>query len=76
MFNIMVEIFFEQLYIVILIVHIDWTRPITDPSYEDVNNTFERALVFMHKVSLNPFFHHNDRYPIDTFGAWLCWYKF
>lgn len=25
-------------------------RPITDPSYEDVNNTFERALVFMHKM--------------------------
>jgi hypothetical protein len=22
-----------------------------DPSYEDVNNAFERSLVFMHKVS-------------------------
>jgi len=26
-------------------------RYITDPSYEDVNNAFERSLVFMHKVS-------------------------
>ena len=25
-------------------------RPVTDPSYEEVNNAFERALVFMHKV--------------------------
>ncbi|CAB3983383.1 pre-mRNA-splicing factor SYF1-like [Paramuricea clavata] len=25
-------------------------KPITDPLYEDVNNTFERALVFMHKM--------------------------
>ena len=24
---------------------------ITDPAYEEVNNAFERALVFMHKVS-------------------------
>lgn len=27
-------------------------RCITDPAYEDVNNAHERALVFMHKVSL------------------------
>ena len=26
-------------------------RCITDPAYEDVNNAFERALVFLHKVS-------------------------
>lgn len=25
-------------------------RPITDPAYEDVNNAFERSLVFMHKM--------------------------
>ena len=25
-------------------------RPVTDPLFEDVNNAFERALVFMHKV--------------------------
>lgn len=25
-------------------------RPITDPVYEDINNAFERSLVFMHKV--------------------------
>jgi pre-mRNA-splicing factor SYF1 len=25
-------------------------RCVTDPSYEDVNNAFERSLVFMHKV--------------------------
>jgi len=25
-------------------------RPITDPAYEDINNAFERSLVFMHKV--------------------------
>nr|CAD7397125.1 unnamed protein product [Timema poppensis] len=25
-------------------------RCITDPSYQDINNTFERSLVFMHKV--------------------------
>lgn len=24
---------------------------VTDPAYEDVNSAFERALVFMHKVS-------------------------
>ncbi|XP_023718111.1 pre-mRNA-splicing factor SYF1-like isoform X1 [Cryptotermes secundus] len=30
-------------------------RCITDPSYEDVNNAFERSLVFMHKL-----------YPEDT----------
>jgi hypothetical protein len=29
-------------------------RCITDPLYEDANNTFERALVFMHKVSYMP----------------------
>ena len=32
-----------------------WTsffRPITDPTYEDINNAFERSLVFMHKVSI------------------------
>ena len=32
-----------------------WTsffRPITDPAYEDINNAFERSLVFMHKVSI------------------------
>lgn len=28
-------------------------RVITDPGYEDVNNAFERALVFMHKVRGN-----------------------
>ena len=27
-------------------------RPITDPAYEDVNNAFERSLVFMHKVKM------------------------
>ena len=26
-------------------------RCITDPGYDDVNNAFERSLVFMHKVS-------------------------
>ena len=25
-------------------------RCVTDPAYEEVNNAFERALVFMHKV--------------------------
>ncbi|XP_058970864.2 pre-mRNA-splicing factor SYF1-like isoform X1 [Pocillopora verrucosa] len=25
-------------------------RPITDPAYEDINNAFERSLVFMHKM--------------------------
>ena len=25
-------------------------RPITDPAYEDINNAFERSLVFIHKV--------------------------
>ena len=25
---------------------------ITDPAYEEVNNAFERSLVFMHKVSI------------------------
>lgn len=27
-------------------------RCVTDPSYEDANSAFERALVFMHKVSV------------------------
>lgn len=27
-------------------------KVITDPCHEDVNNTFERSLVFMHKVML------------------------
>ncbi|KAK3752668.1 hypothetical protein QZH41_006488 [Actinostola sp. cb2023] len=26
-------------------------KPLTDPAYEDVNNAFERSLVFMHKVN-------------------------
>ena len=26
-------------------------RCVTDPAYEDANSAFERALVFMHKVS-------------------------
>ena len=25
---------------------------VTDPAYEEVNNAFERALVFMHKVTM------------------------
>ena len=28
-------------------------RCITDPAYEDVNNAFERALVFLHKVRMH-----------------------
>ena len=36
-------------------------RCITDPGYEDVNNAFERSLVFMHKVLFSgaprPFMH-------------------
>ena len=27
-------------------------RCVSDPMYEEVNNAFERALVFMHKVSM------------------------
>ena len=30
-------------------------RCITDPAYEEVNNTFERSIVFMHKVRFNRF---------------------
>jgi len=32
------------------IYNIFFPRPITDPAYEDINNAFERSLVFMHKV--------------------------
>ena len=32
-------------------VHRLYCRCITDPAYEDVNNAFERALVFLHKVN-------------------------
>jgi pre-mRNA-splicing factor SYF1 len=32
-------------------------RKVTDPSFEAVNNTFERALVFMHKVQLSECFY-------------------
>ena len=42
-------------------------RPITDPAYEDVNNAFERSLVFMHKVKMVPVFlplFFNRRYNI------------
>ena len=30
-------------------------KVVTDPVYEEVNNAFERALVFLHKVAHTPY---------------------
>lgn len=38
-------------------------RCVTDPAYEDANSAFERALVFMHKVSATG--------CVQCFG-WFC----
>ena len=35
---------------VVIINLLSWLQCVTDPVYEDVNNAFERSLVFLHRV--------------------------